>query len=61
VMIAGWGDRHMAGTQGPPIERVHRACGHVAQLRLSCEHCGAPVTARDMQARAAHPRTEAKP
>jgi DNA-binding HxlR family transcriptional regulator len=61
AMLAGWGDKHMAGTHGPPIERVHRACGQVARLRLSCEHCGAPVTARDMQARAAHRGTEARP
>ena len=51
VMIAGWGDKHTAGAQGPPVERVHRRCGRVATLRLTCEHCGEPVTARDMQAR----------
>lgn len=51
VSIAGWGDRHMAGRKGPPIERVHRQCGHVATLRLTCEHCGEPVTARDVRAR----------
>ena len=51
VSIAGWGDRHMVGRKGPPVERVHRVCGHVATLQLSCEHCGAPVTARDMTAR----------
>jgi len=50
VSIAGWGDRYMAGKNGPPVERVHRACGHVATLRLTCEHCGDPVTARDMRA-----------
>ena len=59
VTIAGWGDKHMAGRMGPPVERVHRGCGRVATLRLTCEHCGEPVTARDMHARpgAAH-RTE---
>ena len=51
VMIAGWGDKHTAGAQGPPVERVHRRCERVATLRLTCEHCGEPVTARDMQAR----------
>jgi len=51
VSIAGWGDRHMAGPKGPPVERVHRRCGHVATLHLTCEHCGEPVSARDMQAR----------
>ncbi len=51
VSIAGWGDKHMAGRHGPPVERIHRACGHVATLRLACEHCGTAVTARDMQVR----------
>ena len=59
VTIAGWGDKHMAGRTGPPIERVHRGCGQVATLRLACEHCGAPVTARDMHARPARARREA--
>jgi DNA-binding HxlR family transcriptional regulator len=59
VTIAGWGDKHMAGRHGPSIERVHRACGHVATLRLACEHCGAPVTARDMEARSTRDRQEA--
>jgi DNA-binding HxlR family transcriptional regulator len=51
VTIAGWGDKHMAGTKGPPVERVHRGCGHVTALRLTCDHCGDVVTARDMTAR----------
>jgi DNA-binding HxlR family transcriptional regulator len=58
VSIAGWGDKHVAGKHGPSVERVHRGCGHVTTLRLTCEHCGEPVTARDMQARAVRPLTE---
>jgi len=53
VMLAGWGDRHMAGRGGPSVERVHRGCGHVAALHLTCDHCGDIVTARDMTARPA--------
>ena len=61
VSIAAWGDRHMAGRKGPPIERVHRGCGHVATLQLTCEHCGVPVGARDMTARPSPAfRTEAR-
>ncbi len=59
VMIAGWGDKHMPGRHGPPVERVHRRCGHVTALRLTCEHCGAAVTARDMHARPSRGRKEA--
>lgn len=51
VMLAGWGDRWMAGRKGPPVERVHRKCGHAATLSLACEHCGDVITARDMRAR----------
>jgi DNA-binding HxlR family transcriptional regulator len=51
VMLAGWGDRWMAGENGPVIERVHRSCGHVADLRLTCDHCGESVGPRDMIAR----------
>ena len=53
VSIAGWGDKHMAGKHGPPVERIHRKCGHVTALRLTCDHCGDVVTARDMTARPA--------
>jgi DNA-binding HxlR family transcriptional regulator len=51
VTIAGWGDKYMASKDGPPLERVHRACGHATQLRLTCDHCGDVVSARDMTAR----------
>jgi DNA-binding HxlR family transcriptional regulator len=55
VTIAGWGDKHMTGPEGPPVERIHRGCGRVATLRLACEHCGVPVGPRDMHARARRP------
>ena len=51
AMLAGWGDRWMTGRNGPVVERVHRGCGHVTELKLTCDHCGEPVTARDMLAR----------
>lgn len=51
VTLAGWGDKHMAGKKGPPVERVHRGCGRATSLRLTCDHCGEVVTARDMTAR----------
>lgn len=55
VSIAGWGDKHMAGPEGPPVERIHRTCGRAAGLRLTCEHCGEPVGARDVRVRARRP------
>ena len=46
-----WGDRWMAGDAGPPVELVHRGCGHAVMPVLACPHCAEPVTARDMRAR----------
>lgn len=57
VTLAEWGDRWMAGPEGPSIERVHRGCGHVTRLQLACEHCGERVGARDMTARPRAART----
>ena len=44
-----WGDRH-AAPGGPPVELVHRGCGHSAELLVTCAHCGEPVGPRDVRA-----------
>lgn len=51
VSLTRWGDRWMAGAAGPPIELVHRSCGHQIMPALACPECGAAVGARDMLAR----------
>jgi len=51
VSLVRWGDRWLAGDDGPPVELIHRACGHAVMPQLACPHCAAPVTARDMRAR----------
>ncbi len=48
-----WGDRYMADEAGPPLEMVHRECGHVGIPELACPECRCAVTARDMKARPA--------
>src|SRR5258705_3578939 len=48
--LLGWGDRWMADEDGPPIELVHRNCGHRMVPVPSCPHCGERVTARDVTA-----------
>jgi DNA-binding HxlR family transcriptional regulator len=45
-----WGDRH-AAPGGAPLEIVHRACGHVSELVMTCKHCGEAVSHRDVQPR----------
>jgi DNA-binding HxlR family transcriptional regulator len=44
-----WGDRH-AAPGGPPVEIVHKACGHVAEVVSTCSACGEPIGARDVRA-----------
>jgi DNA-binding HxlR family transcriptional regulator len=53
--LVRWGDRWMAGADGPPVELVHRACGHVVVLELACPHCARPVGARDMRVQPGRP------
>jgi DNA-binding HxlR family transcriptional regulator len=52
VSLTRWGDRWMAGRDGPPIELVHRRCGRTIMPTLTCPECGDPVGARDMRAQA---------
>jgi DNA-binding HxlR family transcriptional regulator len=51
VSLTRWGDRWMAGRDGPPVELVHRGCGRKVTPTLHCPACGEPVGARDMVAR----------
>jgi len=51
VSMTRWGDRWMAGDDGPPIELEHRRCGHIVTPVLVCPRCAEPVTARDMRVR----------
>jgi DNA-binding HxlR family transcriptional regulator len=43
LTLRQWGDRHLAGPDGPPVVFTHR-CGHPLRARLVCESCGEPVT-----------------
>jgi len=51
VALMQWGDRHTAGETGPPMVHVHTACGHDADPRLHCSHCGEPLSARELRVR----------
>ncbi|GAA4011901.1 helix-turn-helix transcriptional regulator [Streptomyces sp. NBC_01352] len=39
LTLLTWGDRHRA-VAGPPLVLVHETCGHAAQARVTCSHCG---------------------
>jgi len=65
LSLTRWGDRWMADAEGPPVELVHRGCGHVISPTLHCPDCKEPITARDMTARAGpglrRPRSKRSP
>jgi DNA-binding HxlR family transcriptional regulator len=47
--LAQWGDHHEA-PDGPPTLFVHRGCGGAVSDRRTCDSCGAPLDARDVEA-----------
>lgn len=44
-----WGDTY-AAPQGPPLQVVHAACGHVAHAVMVCSACGETISYRDVRA-----------
>ncbi len=51
VALLRWGDRWMAGPEGPPIELLHKSCGSHVMPALTCPSCKEEVNARTMSAR----------
>jgi hypothetical protein len=43
IALMHWGDRHLAGPEGPPRLTRHRDCGGDVRLALVCDACGARV------------------
>ena len=42
LSLMQWGDRHLAGEEGPPAVFTHR-CGHVFEAQLVCAACHEPI------------------
>ncbi len=49
VTLMRWGDRYLAGPDGPPLVIEHH-CGHRMVPQVVCEACGEPLRARDTTA-----------
>lgn len=43
VSVIAWGDRWLAGTEGPPLILTHNNCGHDFRAELRCGHCNDAV------------------
>ncbi|WP_020497687.1 winged helix-turn-helix transcriptional regulator [Sciscionella marina] len=48
--MARWGDRWLAGEQGPPV-LLHHACGADSHAEVVCAACGEPMRAGNTRAR----------
>jgi DNA-binding HxlR family transcriptional regulator len=46
-----WGDRHQAGTAGPPRVAEHRDCGGTVTNQLACATCGDLLSAEQVTTR----------
>jgi DNA-binding HxlR family transcriptional regulator len=49
--LVRWGDRWLAGEEGPPVVLQHRSCGHDLEAEVVCSQCGEPVRLRDVTSR----------
>lgn len=45
AVLMRWGDRYLAGPDGPPILLRHNECGQFADPFLACRNCGGEITA----------------
>ncbi|KOX22769.1 HxlR family transcriptional regulator [Saccharothrix sp. NRRL B-16348] len=49
MALRKWGDRWMSPAEGPSFDVHHRTCGGDIGVHVSCEGCGAELTARDVR------------
>ena len=48
MVMAGWGDRWLAGQDGPPVLYRHHGCAQITRVDLRCTGCGQPMHADDV-------------
>ncbi|MEC3981699.1 winged helix-turn-helix transcriptional regulator [Amycolatopsis sp. H20-H5] len=44
VVLMRWGDKYLAGPEGPPMLLRHNDCGEIADAYVACRHCGGEIT-----------------
>ena len=45
-----WGDRWLAGDEGPPLTYHHTRCDHDMDAEVVCSHCGERLEVREVRA-----------
>ncbi len=51
MAIVHWGDTHRVTRKGRPLLHRHKTCGHDFNPVMTCSHCAAPLTAREVEVR----------
>lgn len=51
IGLLQWGDRHLAGPDGPPLVVSHRECGGHPEAQVVCGDCGEELTPHDSRAK----------
>lgn len=51
LTIVHWGDRHLAGDDGPPLLLRHTTCGHDTHAVIVCAHCSKPLDPHEVEPR----------
>lgn len=51
LAMSSWGDRWLAGEEGPPITFHHDTCGHDAHAHVVCSACREPLPAEEVSIR----------
>lgn len=44
VVLMRWGDKYLAGPDGPPLLLRHNDCGEIAESYVACRHCGGEIS-----------------
>jgi DNA-binding HxlR family transcriptional regulator len=48
VALMQWGNE-WTGLPAPPVDLLHKPCGHRVRARVVCSHCGQDIDARDTE------------
>lgn len=51
VALMRWGDKHLCGQTGPPLELVHEACGEALDQQFVCWGCDTTVLPTGIRSR----------
>ncbi len=49
LSLVHWGDKYMAGPDGPPVRHVHKTCGKRTTAVLACSECHEPLHPHDVR------------